>query len=453
MCRPDQIIAIPNGIAEFSQNTVAGVSELRRQMGAGYGDLLVLSISRLAADKGLEYLIEAAAMLPRTGRRIQVAIAGDGPVRDRLEQLAVKLDVADRVTFLGFREDVADLLAASDLVVLPSLREGLSISLLEAMAVGKPIVASSIGSQREVASHAEMACLTPPADSLALSEAILRLAGDPALMVRLGTNARAVYETRYTETRMLESYRQLYHDLLSAKCPKAVTAPQRSTLDLRPLRPSRTGGRSGLVRQATANDLPGIVNIHQKAFSQFFLTRLGDEFLRKYYGLVLNYRAGILLVSEGTGVLEGFACGFVDPAEFYQSMWGARRAFTLPVLSALVRDPSLATKVLSGVQRIQTPASEWPERSCELSSIAVEPETSGSGLGKTLMRAFLEQARSMDAQCVYLTTDADGNDAVNAFYRDVGFQHTRRFLQRKGRWMNEYVINGREAGTRCEARP
>jgi ribosomal protein S18 acetylase RimI-like enzyme len=214
--------------------------------------------------------------------------------------------------------------------------------------------------------------------------------------------------------------------------------------------PSNIDGRRGIVRTATTNDLPGIVDIHQKAFSHFFLTQLGGEFLRKYYGLVLDYRAGIILVSERPGVLEGFACGFVDPAEFYQLMWRRRGTFALPVLSALVRRPSLATKVLSGVHRIQTPESEWPARSCELSSIAVAPDTSGNGLGKTLMRAFLAQARSMDAQCVYLTTDADGNDAVNAFYRDVGFKPTRRFLQRKGRWMNEYVISGTEAGNSCE---
>jgi ribosomal protein S18 acetylase RimI-like enzyme len=214
--------------------------------------------------------------------------------------------------------------------------------------------------------------------------------------------------------------------------------------------PSPIDGRRGVVRIATTSDLPGIVEIHQKAFSHFFLTQLGSEFLRNYYALVLDYRSGIMLVSERPGVLEGFACGFVEPAEFYRLMWRSRRTFALPVLSALVRRPSLAAKVLSGVHRIQTPESEWPARSCELSSIAVAPETSGTGLGKTLMRAFLAQARSMDAQCVYLTTDADGNDAVNAFYRDVGFKPTRRFLQRKGRWMNEYVINGTEAGNSCE---
>jgi ribosomal protein S18 acetylase RimI-like enzyme len=213
--------------------------------------------------------------------------------------------------------------------------------------------------------------------------------------------------------------------------------------------PSRSDGRH-IVRAARIDDLPGIVDIHQKAFSHFFLTQMGGEFLRNYYALVLDYRAGIVLVGEGPDFLEGFACGFIDPAEFYQLMWRSRRNFALPVLSALVRHPSLATKVLSGVHRIHAPEKEWPARSCELSSIAVSPETSGNGLGKVLMRAFLAQARRMDAECVYLTTDADGNDAVNAFYRDVGFKPTRRFLQRKGRWMNEYVIDGMEAGDTCE---
>ena len=213
--------------------------------------------------------------------------------------------------------------------------------------------------------------------------------------------------------------------------------------------PSRSEGRR-IIRAARIDDLPGIVGIHQKAFSDFFLTQMGAGFLRNYYALVLDYRAGIIRVCEGRGLLEGFACGFIDPAEFYQLMWRSRRNFALPVFSALVRHPSLAAKVLYGVHRIHAPEKEWPAHSCELSSIAVAPETSGNGLGKVLMRAFLAQARRMGAECVYLTTDADGNDAVNAFYRDVGFKPTRRFLQRKGRWMNEYVIDGMEAGNTCE---
>jgi len=224
ICHPRQIVAIPNGIADVVRKREAGLADLRRELGARHGDLVILSMSRLASDKGQEYLIEAAAMLPQTGRRFQVVIAGEGPERERLERLAHDRGVTQRVRFLGFRQDVGDLLAASDMVVLPSLREGLSIALLEAMAAGKPIIATSIGSQREVAAHADLARLVPPADARALSEAIVRLAGDEALMARLGLTARAVYESCYTDTRMLHAYRQLYLDLLSAKFPVEVSA-------------------------------------------------------------------------------------------------------------------------------------------------------------------------------------------------------------------------------------
>jgi glycosyltransferase involved in cell wall biosynthesis len=248
MCSPRQIIAIPNGIADVGRSRKIGLTELRRELGAQDGDLVVLCPARLAADKGIEYLIEAATKIPSLGRRIQIVIAGDGPARDRLEQLAVTLNVTDRVRFLGFREDVGDLLAASDLVVLPSLREGLSISLLEAMAAGKPIIATSIGSQREVASHADMAELVPPASAPALCEAILRLAGNPPLMARLGANARTVYESCYTETRMLQSYRQLYFDLLRAKCPaEAITAVQGNDWRLAGSQEQLNQSYSGLV--------------------------------------------------------------------------------------------------------------------------------------------------------------------------------------------------------------
>jgi hypothetical protein len=83
-------------------------------------------------------------------------------------------------------------------------------------------------------------------------------------------------------------------------------------------------GRTKLVRRAIGKDLPGIVAIHQKAFGNFFLTRLGGNFLRRYYALVLNYHSGIVLVSEHHGALQGFACGFVEPAEFYKLMWRRR---------------------------------------------------------------------------------------------------------------------------------
>lgn len=207
---------------------------------------------------------------------------------------------------------------------------------------------------------------------------------------------------------------------------------------------------ANVIRRAAAEDLPRIVEIHRKAFGNFFLTRLGCGFLHRYYQFVLEYPRGIVLVSEARDTLEGFACGFVDPAGFYDSMWHAKLTFAVPVISALFRHPCLIKKVFYGVRRIHGTAAAWPEGSCELSSIAVAPEKAGNGLGNALIESFLGEARSMHARCVFLTTDAEGNDAVNAFYRNVGFRHTRRFVHGEGRWMNEYVINPcRSIDDRC----
>jgi glycosyltransferase involved in cell wall biosynthesis len=218
ICDPDRIVAIPNGVADCAGYLdVSGRS--RRSLGVREGELLLLSMARLASDKGLAYLVEAAAILAEQSRPFRIVIAGEGPERARLEKLARDRNVHHLVSFLGFRQDVAELLGACDMVILPSLREGLSIALLEAMAAGKPIVATGIGSHREIASQAEMAVLAPPADPQALADAILKLAADPAAMVRLGSTARALFEKSYTEERMLNAYRRLYFDLLEQKCP------------------------------------------------------------------------------------------------------------------------------------------------------------------------------------------------------------------------------------------
>lgn len=238
---------------------------------------------------------------------------------------------------------------------------------------------------------------------------------------------------------MLEGYRQLYLSLLAANSPPAAESP--------------AGRSSTVVRSATAGDLAGIVSIHQKAFNQFFLTRMGAAFLRRYYELVLHYHAGIVLVSERHGVLNGFVCGFADPAEFYRSMWRNRLIFALPAVGALLRHPSLGANMVNAVRRIQTTATQGPPLACELSSIAVAPEAAGKGLGKSLLRAFLARSWAQRAQCVYLTTDAEGNEGANELYREVGFQHSRRFLQQKGRWMNEYVFHRVPASQPVETLP
>jgi glycosyltransferase involved in cell wall biosynthesis len=213
ICKAWKILTIPNGIADKGLPHAAPPA-LRSRLGVSPKEIMILTMARLVPEKGLEYLIEAAAQLRLAAPQCKTVIAGDGPARCRLERLMWELGVSDRVTFLGYRQDVDELLAACDLIVLPSLREGLSISLLEAMAAGKPIVASRIGSHVEVLSQANTAKLVTPADVRALSDAILDLICDQEMMIRLGTNARRQFELGYTEGRMLSAYCDLYRSLL-----------------------------------------------------------------------------------------------------------------------------------------------------------------------------------------------------------------------------------------------
>jgi ribosomal protein S18 acetylase RimI-like enzyme len=265
--------------------------------------------------------------------------------------------------------------------------------------------------------------LVPPADSIALADALHRLGSNRVWQALLGGAVRERFKSQYTEDRMLKAYRDLYLELLGV--------PQRPQ--------HRPSGTPHVIRPVRTMDLPAIVSIHQKAFSEFFLTRMGPKFLHRYYELVLTYRCGIILVRETDGVLEGFVCGFMNPPEFYRLMWRHKLAFMLPALLALLRKPSLTGKVLSGIHRLQASAARTEPVTCELSSIAVAPEMSGNGAGKSLVNAFLAHSWSMHADSVALTTDAENNEAANRLYREAGFNVVRRFLQHKGRWMNEYV--------------
>jgi glycosyltransferase involved in cell wall biosynthesis/ribosomal protein S18 acetylase RimI-like enzyme len=447
ICDPPRIVSIPNGIPAPRPVLPEDAQRLRLQLGIGAGELMIFANTRLASDKGLDYLLEAAAHLHRRKFRFRVAIAGDGPLREQLEQMASDLGVARVVSFLGFRQDVGALLSACDLAVFPSLREGLSISLLEAMAAGKPIVATSIGSVTEIAAQAESIELATPADSAALADALYNLGTNRIRQAVLAEGARHLFRTGYTEDRMLNTYRDLYLDLLERKLPGYSARPAV------PVTSGKPATTAHLVRPANPGDLPAIVGIHQKAFSDFFLTQLGPDFLRRYYELVLEYRSGIVLAREKDGTLQGFVCGFLNPPEFYRLMWRSRKGFMLPALAAVLRNPLLARKMLSGIQRLQTSAAQTQPVTCELSSIAVAPEVSGNGVGRSLIREFLEHSWNMQAECVSLTTDAEENEAANRLYRETGFSVVRRFLQRKDRWMNEYLIQRPAAASCTEVRP
>lgn len=210
---PEKVIAIPNGVPSNRALSQHSPKEIRHQLGFG-DEFLVLSTGRLAEQKGLEYLIRAVPLIPTRGRSLKLLLAGDGPLRDELHSLASSLGVEDQVCFLGFRDDIGDLLTVADLVALPSLWEGLSISLLEAMAAGKPVVTTTIGSNREVTGNGYAAVLVPSKDPVSLASAIGHLMVDELRRQQLGTRAAETQRERYGMDRMLGAYLAEYELLL-----------------------------------------------------------------------------------------------------------------------------------------------------------------------------------------------------------------------------------------------
>lgn len=212
---PQQLRAIPNGIEPQRVAPQVPPETLRQQLQIPSDMRVILTTGRLATQKGLEYLIQAvqrlqAADLPP----FVVLIAGDGPLREALEQQARAAGVAERVRFLGFWKAVGDLLAIADLVALPSLWEGLSIALLEAMAAGKPIITTAIGSNLEATANGSAAKLVPPKDPCALADILREWLLHPEQARPYANAARQRFLEHYTEERMLEQYRQLYCELL-----------------------------------------------------------------------------------------------------------------------------------------------------------------------------------------------------------------------------------------------
>jgi len=164
--------------------------------------------------KGHHLAIEAMAT-EGLSPDIHLHIVGLGPREQELRALAKSLDVAHRVHLLGFRRDVYDYIAHCDVLLMPSLHEGLPYTLLEAMALGTPIIASRVGGLAEVLQDDVTALLVPPGDSRALTHAIVQLHEYPELCRQLGEDAQRLQQTRYSLTAMVTQYLSVYRSPLS----------------------------------------------------------------------------------------------------------------------------------------------------------------------------------------------------------------------------------------------
>jgi glycosyltransferase involved in cell wall biosynthesis len=234
-CPADKIINIPNGVplgpAQDSTTTPAGSKH----------GLQVGMVGRLGWKKGYEHALRAFAQVTQRHPESRLDIIGDGDLREELPALARELGLADRVRFLGQRDDVAERMRGFDCYVLSSVIEGMPNALLEAMAQGCAAVTTSAGGSGEVVEDGKSGLVVPPGDADRLAEAISRVLQDPVFAQELGTAARERVFGRFSEPAMLQALDSLYREELARagfkeKRPQADVSSEAALSKTAPLR-------------------------------------------------------------------------------------------------------------------------------------------------------------------------------------------------------------------------
>jgi glycosyltransferase involved in cell wall biosynthesis len=191
---PDKVKVVYLGVPleEFSRPRSDGeVADARAELGVRAGELVIGCVTRLHESKGNSFLVDAARLVLERRPEARFILVGEGPLRPDLEAQARRLGLGDRFVFAGFAKDVARVVSAFDVSAFPSLWEGTPLTVFEALAMGKAIVATDADGLRDVLAHERDALIVPKRDARALADGIVRLMADAGLRARLGDGARA----------------------------------------------------------------------------------------------------------------------------------------------------------------------------------------------------------------------------------------------------------------------
>lgn len=208
--REGRIRVIPNGLPELRSSRERAV--VRRELGLGDDDVAVVLLAMLRPEKRADRFVDAVAIAHASNPRIRGLVVGSGPQLDAIRARAGAGETG--VTVLGERSDVAELITAADIVCVTSDVEGLPMSVLEAMALARPIIATDVGGLREVVLPGRTGVLVPTLDSTAFAEAILDLAADSETRRAMGDAGLRHFRASYTVERMVDGYVDLFRDLL-----------------------------------------------------------------------------------------------------------------------------------------------------------------------------------------------------------------------------------------------
>jgi glycosyltransferase involved in cell wall biosynthesis len=197
-----RIQTVYNGVDPSAFPSQPDRQKVRQELRITRGPVLVV-IARLTEQKGHRYLLQAFPDLLKTWPQLCCVFVGDGELHETLHRMAIDLGVERACRFLGARDDIADILAAADLFVLPSLSEGFPFVLLEALAMGRPVIASRVNGVSELIEDHKTGLLVPPRDPQALGAAIREMLSDPTAALKMGAVGRAVVRERFTVNRMV----------------------------------------------------------------------------------------------------------------------------------------------------------------------------------------------------------------------------------------------------------
>jgi glycosyltransferase involved in cell wall biosynthesis len=206
---PEKLVTIPYGV-DLQKYNLNPASEKRKELGVSSGTILFGTVARLHKQKGHVYLIKAVKDVVKEIPNVKFVFIGDGELREELEEQVNKLKIADNFLFLGFRYDVNELLKTLDVFILPSLYEGLPNVILEAMACGRPVIATSVDGSPEAIENNVTGILVPPRDPVFLKQAISQLAKNKKLRESMGKEGRYRVEKYFSLRGQLEKFENMY---------------------------------------------------------------------------------------------------------------------------------------------------------------------------------------------------------------------------------------------------
>lgn len=213
-----QLAVIHSGVElrKFKGLLLEEKQQLKKELGIPQNALVVGTAGRLVTVKGPQFLMEAAQLVISSHPQTIFVFSGGGPLRPHLEKKALETGIQDHVLFLGWRKDVARIMAIYDVFVLPSLNEGMGRALVEAMALGKPIVASNTGGIPDLVTHGENGFLVPPANPKELAKYIRILVDDEEKREKMGRAGKEI-AVSFSSDEMIQKIDNLYTELLKQK--------------------------------------------------------------------------------------------------------------------------------------------------------------------------------------------------------------------------------------------